>query len=80
MVITTDMAEGMPVFIFLISDNSVVGEGWGYWFSNVQVNIQLGNEGATKETIKSSEIKELSHIPVHCTLVQLSTSNIYPHS
>jgi len=38
MVITTDMAEGVPVFIFLFSDNSVVGEGWGYWFSNVQVN------------------------------------------
>jgi len=29
MVITTDMAEGVPVYIFLISDNSVVGERWG---------------------------------------------------
>lgn len=29
-VITTDTAEGVPVFIFLISDNPVVGEGWGY--------------------------------------------------
>jgi len=30
MVITTDMAEGVPVSISLISDNPVVGERWGY--------------------------------------------------
>jgi hypothetical protein len=35
--IITDMAEGVPVFIFLISDNPVVGEGGDTSF-NVQVS------------------------------------------